>query len=192
MNQSSHSIRSSISIGLVLLLTLVITRSGHFGTAIKLPDASWAMFWLSGALGLRWYWPMILMVSAALVDYVVISHGVSSYCVTPAYPFLIPAYLSLWTTGKWVANQTLFSSKSILRVSISIVNGVTASFVISNISFFGLSGYFSSMSAWQYSQSVIVYWPHYLWHTAIYAITGLLIKFIATGLRSTHATQSTL
>lgn len=196
MSHSSTSIRpgthTGISVGLVLLTVLVITRSGHFGSAIKLPDASWAMLWLSGALGLRWYWPMILMVSAALVDYIVISHGVSSYCVTPAYPFLIPSYLSLWAMGKWAAGQTLFNSKSIVRITASIVNGVTAAFIITNVSFFALSGYFHSMPALQYMQAVLVYWPSYLWHTAMYGMTGLLINFIITELRTAKAAQSTL
>src|SRR5262245_45440466 len=115
MASETRSTYSDWLIGIALLLVLAVTRSGHFGSSFKLPDASWAMFWLSGALALRWWWPMVMMIAAALIDYFVISNGVSSYCLTPAYPFLIPTYLSLWFTGRWVANFLNGGARSLLR-----------------------------------------------------------------------------
>jgi len=177
-------------VGVALLLVLAVTRSGHFGSSLKLPDASWAMFWLSGALALRWWWPMLMMAAAAAIDYFVISHGVSSYCVTPAYPFLIPTYLSLWFMGRWVSTSLNSEMRSLLKISVSILNGVTFAFIISNVSFFVFAGYFSSMSAWQFSTAVIKYWPGYLLHTAIYAGTGLLIRYIVMSVRTGITTQT--
>ena len=165
-------------IAVTLLAVLIVTRSGHFGTSFKLPDASWAMFWLAGALTTRWWWPAVMMVAAALIDYFVINHGISSYCVTPAYPFLIPAYLSLWLAGRWMAESLTMKANSLARIMLSIASGVTTAFVISNVSFYALSGYFSTLSAWQYAQDVARYWPHYLIDTTMYACAGLLIRFI--------------
>lgn len=175
IKQTSHH---EWQIASALLLALVITRSGHFGSAFKLPDASWAMFWLCGALTKRWWWPALLMIAAALVDCFVISHGVSSYCVTPAYPFLIPTYLALWFAGRWANNALHTDILSSMKVLLSIASGVTLAFIISNASFYMLAGYFPKLSAWQYTQDVMHYWPHYFIYTAMYAITGLLIRFI--------------
>jgi len=183
MNTVSRFTRDWIT-GLALIAVLALTRSDHFGSSFKLPDASWAMFWLSGALSLRWWWPMLMMVTAAIVDYVVISNGVSSYCVTPAYPFLIPAYLSLWFMGRWIAASLNGEVRSLLRIAISLLNGVTVAFIISNASFFAFAGYFSTLSAWQFTQAVIQYWPGYILHTAVYASTGLLIRYIVVALQA--------
>lgn len=177
-----------------LLAVLIITRSGHFGTSFKLPDASWAMFWLAGALTTRWRWPAVLMVAAALVDYFVfthgvISHGVSGYCVTPAYPFLIPAYLSLWLAGRWMVNSLHLNLRSLSHMTASIVSGVTVAFIISNVSFYVFSDYFATLSAWHYAQDVAHYWPHYLIDTALYAFTGLLIRFIIRTACNIHASH---
>lgn len=178
-------------IACALLLTLMITRSGHFGSSFELPDASWAMFWLAGALTTRWWWPTLMLVAAALVDYFVISHGVSSYCVTPAYPFLIPAYLALWFAGRWAASSLTLEVKSLVRIvlslTLSIAGGVTAAFFISNASFYALSGYFSTLSAWHYAREVVHYWQHYLIDTTVYAGAGLLIRFI---IRAAHNVRS--
>jgi hypothetical protein len=191
MNANTRSLRADWLMGAALLLMLILTRSGHFGSSFKLPDASWAMFWLSGAFALRWWWPAIMMIAAAIVDYFVISNGVSSYCVTPAYPFLIPAYLSLWFSGRWVAGSLSVELRSALRVAISIINGVTFAFIISNASFYAFAGYFPALSIWHYTQSVMQYWPGYLWHTSVYVITGLLLKFIVESIRKLRVAQQT-
>ncbi len=40
--------RSALAIGLSLALLMAATRSHHFATALHLPDASWAVFFLAG------------------------------------------------------------------------------------------------------------------------------------------------
>jgi hypothetical protein len=149
------------------------------------------MFWLSGVFAIRWWWTAIFMIAAAIVDYVVISHGVSGYCVTAAYPFLIPAYLSLWSSGRWVSQALSIEWRSLLRIALSVLNGVTIAFIISNYSFYVFSGNFASLSTWQYTQATVQYWPAYLLHTAVYAMTGLLIHFIVGTISTLRATQQT-
>src|SRR5882757_2471136 len=108
--------RNELLTGCILLLVLVLTRSGitrsHFGTEFNLPDASWAVFWLTGAFTLQRVWPLLLMLACVAVDYFVIAGGVSAYCFTPAYPFLIPAYLSLWAFGRWSRSQLPIRTQS--------------------------------------------------------------------------------
>jgi len=179
--------RNEIIIGSLLLLVLILTRSGitrsHFGTEFNLPDASWAVFWLMGLLTTFSAWPVMLLVTCAVVDYVVIHGGVSAYCVTPAYAFLIPAYLSLWMMGKWSQSQLPIRTASLLRLMLSLAIGVTTCFVITNISFYLLSGYFSHLSASAFAINVSRYWLYYLLHTAVYAGVGLIIHYCVVHLQ---------
>jgi hypothetical protein len=178
-NNTSESSKE-ILVGCLLLLALAVTRSGitrsHFGTEINLPDASWAVFWLTGAFTHRRWWPALLMPACVAIDYFVIAGGVSAYCFTPAYPFLIPAYLSLWATGRWLqpGSRNIYA----LRAAASLVAGVSACFIISNIGFYLAAGYFAQMPAMLYAQTVARYWPYYLLHTSVYAGAGLVIAYI--------------
>jgi hypothetical protein len=188
MRNNTTKSRSELLIGSLLILVLIITRSGitrsHFGTAIHLPDASWAVFWMMGALTLKRIWPMVLMIACVVIDYWVIAGGVSSYCFTPAYPFLIPAYLSLWAMGRWSRSQLPVNARALLKLALSVVVGVSACFLISNLGFYLSSGYFANMPAAIYAQAVARYWPYDLLYTSIYVVAGGLIYYIASHQRA--------
>ncbi len=181
MQDNTGNTSRELLIGSLLLLVLVITRSGitrsHFGTDINLPDASWAMFWLLGVLTHQRGWPMASMACCVAVDYFVIAGGVAADCFTPAYVFLIPAYGALWLSGRWLRRQT--TDKYLLRTATSLVAGVSACFAISNLGFYLASGYSGEMSMSAYAAAVARYWPHYLLHASVYAGAGLLIAYIA-------------
>lgn len=167
-------------IGCLLLLVLALTRSGitrsHFGTELHLPDASWAMFWLTGVFTHKRWWPALLLLASVAIDYFVIAGGVSAYCFTPAYPFLIPAYLSLWALGRWL--QHSHGSSKVLPAAASLLAGVSACFIISNLGFYLAAGYFTHMPLMLYARSVARYWPYYLLYTGVYSGAGLLIAYI--------------
>jgi hypothetical protein len=186
--------RNELLIGCALLLALLLTRSGitrsHFGTEFNLPDASWAVFWMMGIFTAQVAWPMLLLVACVGVDYFVISAGVSAYCMTPAYPFLIPAYLSLWALGRWSRSQLPLHAAALPKLALSILVGVTSCFLISNTSFYVMSGYFAQMPFVMFAQSVARYWPYYLLHTAIYASVGLVIHYIVQHLQQRTAARS--
>ena len=90
--------RTSLVIALLLAAVMAATRFHHFGSAISLPDASLAIFFLAGFY-LRS--PLLFagfLAEAALVDYLAITYGgVSDWCISPAYVFLIPTYASAET-----------------------------------------------------------------------------------------------
>src|SRR5512141_711534 len=95
-------------IATALVALMAMTRYNHFGSSVSLPDASYAVFLLSGLfLGrMRAGWAILalLLVEAALVDYYAISfQGISAWCVTSAYGFLMVAYAGLWAIGRWYA-----------------------------------------------------------------------------------------
>lgn len=178
--QGTRESSKEILIGCLLLLVLAVTRSGitqsHFGTAINLPDASWAMFWLTGAFTHKRWWPALLMLVCVAIDYLVIAGGVSAYCFTPAYPFLVPAYLSLWAVGRWLQHDG--RHPYVLRAAVSIFIGASACFIVSNIGFYLAAGYFAQMPAILYTKVVAQYWLAYLLQTSVYAGAGLLIAYI--------------
>jgi hypothetical protein len=194
MSATTNTSRNELLVGCLLMLVLVITRSGitrsHFGTEFNLPDASWAVFWMMGIFTTHLAWPALLLAACVGVDYFVIAGGVSAYCMTPAYPFLIPAYLSLWALGKWSRAQLPVRASSLPALALSLLLGITSCFLIANISFYFMSGYFAQMPLLLFAQGVARYWPYYLLHAAIYAGTGVLIHYCAFHLQRHTANRS--
>ena len=179
--------RHELLIGCLLLLALLITRSGitrsHFGTEFNVPDASWAVFWLAGMFTRQFAWPAVMLGCCAAVDYFAVASGTSADCFTLAYPFLIPAYLSLLGMGRLSGRQPTTSFVTALQVALSVTIGVTICFVISNMGFY-LASEFAAMSATDYVQAVLRYWPGYLQTTAIYVLVGLVTGYLAVAVRA--------
>lgn len=160
--------------GLALALMMWLTRSHEIVSVITFPDVTWAAFFLAGIFSRRWLLPVALLINAAVIDYVAIVYGgVSDYCVTPAYVFLIPTYLALWGCGRWVQIERLGTLRSLVRSALALTVGVIAAFVISNASFYAFSGYFAEMSLLTYAAAVARYLPQYFEGAVLYAGTVL-------------------
>lgn len=86
------SLRNQIIIGLMLTAMMILTRGYNLVWTHNLADASWAVFFLAG-IYLRSAWPLLgLFLLSWVLDYVAYAWGgVSDFCLTPAYLFLIPA-----------------------------------------------------------------------------------------------------
>ncbi|MET0231936.1 MAG: hypothetical protein ABW186_13465 [Rhodanobacteraceae bacterium] len=127
----------------ILAIVMMATRVNHFAA---LPDASWAVFFVAGFYlrgSFRWAFP-ILMAFAVLVDFFVITgQGIdfwSHYCVSVAYWFLIPAYLSMWLGGSVV--RSLYRGLGVRElgiVALALVASVSVCYVLSNGSYYWLS-----------------------------------------------------
>ncbi len=178
--------------GAVALMALMAaTRFHHFGTAFALPDASLAVFFLAGLwLGGRYLFA-ILLLEAGLIDYLAITEmGVSDFCISPAYVFLIPAYAALWLGGKWCGRQTLSIAGAASQIAVLAASTSTA-FLLSNASFFLLSDKNTDGSWAHYVDGFARYYPPYLSSTLIYAV-GIfavitLIKALLSG-KTAHRT----
>ncbi|WP_305910047.1 hypothetical protein Q9L42_002275 [Methylomarinum sp. Ch1-1] len=162
-----------------LMVVMAATRIHHFGDTVSLPDASLAVFFLGGL----WFGGITLFIAllleAGLLDYVAISHfGVSDYCVSPAYVFLIPCYAALWFGGRYCKQ---FSDRKASHLALHfgiLVASVSVAFLISNGSFYLLSGRYPDNNWVEYSSRVMMYYPPYLKYTLIYS-AGLfgLVQF---------------
>ena len=149
-----------VIIGLLLIVLMVITRGHHFASISHLPSASWAVFFLAGLyISRKWFFPGLLAV-AGILDYVAItSGGVSSFCISPAYALLIPAYGTLWLAGHWYAKQYQFSWSTLLPLSLSVFVASVVSQIISSGGFYFFSGRFADTTFVELSQRLITYYP---------------------------------
>jgi hypothetical protein len=173
-----------------LILLMAMTRGSHFGSSINLPDATLAIFLVAGFMLPRYTLAALaafifLLLEAGGIDYYAITYqGVSDYCVSPAYLFLIPTYASMWFAGHWFAarQQNNWSSLALFG-GVSLFSSSIA-FLISNGAFYSLSGKFSDMSIAEYAARVAKYYPSYVSGSlmylalaaAIYAAASLLHK----------------
>jgi len=164
-----------------LVLLMAATRYNHFGSAVSLPDASLAVFFVAGFFLSQRVWSAIvafvaLLLLAGGIDYYAINvAGVSDWCVTPAYWFLIPTYASMWLGGRWFSTRPQNSWRSLTLFGVVSWFATTVAFLISNLSFFLLAGRFSAMSAAEYAGNVMQYYPPYLGGSLMYlALTAVI------------------
>lgn len=176
------------------MLMMLCTRFHHFGSAIALPDASLSVFFLAGLWFANQKIIALLMLEAAVIDYVAITHmGVSSYCVSPAYVFLIPTYAALWFAGRTARRwQNLNISNTFKQLGILLAATLLA-FSISNGSFYLLSGKFGELSWAEYTGRVMKYLPPYVTSTVLYSTVIITLSKLFSLLLSTElASRRTL
>lgn len=166
-----------------LVLAMALTRFNHFGSALALPDASLAVFFLGGLYLARFsgaLWVFIaLLAEAALVDYYAITlQGSSDWCVTPAYSFLAVAYAVLWFAGRWFAPRHTLTGASLLGVFAVATAASVAAFVISNLSFFLLSGRYADMGALEYAARVQQYLGSYVAVALMYVACAVVAHMV--------------
>lgn len=179
----SNTQRYPVFILLVLALVMGVTRIHHLG---MIPDASWAVFFVAGFYlhaHARWVLPVLFGVAVLVDAYVITAAGLnfwSHYCVSPAYWFLLPAYLSLWFGGHWLARQKVgLHWRSLGALSVALLLSASACYLLSNGSFYWLSdswggvdaqrslgGWFANLGHW--------YWP-FLKVTTMYVTIAALL-----------------
>ncbi|KJS06658.1 MAG: hypothetical protein VR73_09950 [Gammaproteobacteria bacterium BRH_c0] len=165
-----------------LAFVMLATRMDHFGSAVTLPDASLAVFFFAGFALHRPLWAgraafLALCGLAAAIDFWAIdSQGVSSFCVTPAYGFLLPTYFAMWWAGRQSAQLPLHTGAGWLRLALLAGCGVSAAFVISNGSFYLFSGYVTAPALADYAAGVARYFPRYAFYCLGYIALGLILR----------------
>lgn len=168
-------------IAAALVGLMALTRFNHFGSTAALPDASYAVFFLGGLFLGRVRGALailaLLLVEAALVDYYAINFaGVSGWCVTQAYGFLVFAYSALWFVGRWYAPRHDLSLKGLLGLFAAAVGAGSMAFVIANVSFYLLAGYFGSMGVAEFAASVAQYYGSYVAVAVLYIGAAVVLQ----------------
>ncbi len=165
---------STLLAGLGLAMLMAATRYHPFGSAVQLPDASWTVFFLAGMFLGSAGWFAAFVAEGVAIDFLAITvGGVSGWCVTPAYPFLAFAYGALWLAGRGCPRAETVGGRGWARIAGALLVGVTAAFLISNGSFYLLSGYFPELSGSEYAARVARYYPRHALSAFFYAALGL-------------------
>lgn len=157
-----------ILVGLAALM--VATRFHHEGGPFTLPDASLAVFFLLG-----WYSRRLpvfagFLLLAFVVDYLAIAClGVSGYCVSPAYAFLVPTYGVMWGAGRWAGRTASLDGRAFGRFLAALTSATTVAFLISNWSFFFWSSRVNGVSWADYAIGIGDYYPAYLAAALLYS-----------------------
>jgi len=161
-----------VATGLVLLMAA--TRFNHFGSALTLPDASLAVFFLGGlylASSLRasaLLFAAFVLLAGGVDYYATAVRGVSDWCITPAYGSLIPAYASLWFAGHWFARRHATEGKGLIWLAVAAWGSSSLAFILSNAGFYLFSGYFAGLSAMEYAAQVSGYYGSYVLVAMLY------------------------
>lgn len=179
----------SIAIFAVLVALVATTRSHHFDSLNHLPDASLAAFLLAGMFLSFASFPVLLVV-AGTADYFAFNYaGVSDWCFSPAYWFLIPTYAVMWYAGRFYKTRHSISWHGLSLFAVTALVATSVAFVISSGSFYLLSGRFADMTALQYAAAVAKYYPPYLVSAFLYLSIAVVVQVAAAKLsaRSAHA-----
>lgn len=191
----SVSVRTQLMIGIILATLMGVTRGYHFTALEQLPSASWAVFFLAGVfLRSRWVFPALLA-EAALLDFVPITWGgVSTFCVSPAYGFLLPAYGTLWLAGHWYAKEHRDTVATLFPLAMNMVVGAAVCELISSGSFYVLSGRFDHATVAEFASQFARYFPQSLVTLTFYAgLAGLahLAGYVARVVTASYSNGNT-
>lgn len=187
------STTKTLVIAILLFLVMIATRSHHVSaishfTAISLPDASLAIFFLAGFYLRSPLFFGLFFGETVLIDYLAITYGgVSDWCITPAYFFLILAYAGIWFAGRWYATRYRPAWMTLVPLLAALAVGTMLAFLISNTSFYLLSGRFTDQSLVEYSTRVAKYFPPYAITTFLYVSFAAFLHALITaiGVRAT-------
>jgi hypothetical protein len=168
--------RHQLWIGLALVALLALTRGHHFASIENLPSASWAVFFLAGFY-LRSAWAFALLLGeAVLLDYAAITFGgVSSFCVTPAYGFLLPAYGSLWLAGRRFAARYALAWSALLPFAAAFMMGAVASELFSSGGFYFFGGRYVDPTLAEFGSRLVQYFPRMLSSFAFWVATATVV-----------------
>ncbi len=176
MQSIGQYFRANPLAGLVMLAGLMLaTRFSHFGSATSFPDASLAVFFLTGFYLRRAIYMVPLMLLAGGIDYLATQHmGVSDYCLSPAYPFLIPTYAVMWYGGRWYAARHSLSVASLAPLTSALLISASVAFVISNYSFYLFTDRYTDWSWADYNTLVTGYYAPYMGSVLFYVAVAAL------------------
>jgi hypothetical protein len=158
-----NKINYSNAVLALLAMVMAATRFSPLAGVTHLQDASWAVFFIAGFhLASQWRLAFpALLAEAVLIDYIAIRYlGVSNYCITPAYWFLVPSYAALWMGGSWLRRHYSIDLRGLAWLTGSLVVAVSLCFFISNASFYWIGGRVADRTwdGWLANFS-ISYWP---------------------------------
>ncbi|MGH8590136.1 MAG: hypothetical protein ACREXX_12665, partial [Gammaproteobacteria bacterium] len=114
--------------------------------------------------------------------------GVSSFCMSPAYGFLLPAYGALWLAGRWYAVRHRFAFSTLLPLAASVVIGGVVSELFSSGGFYFFSGRFEPNLA-EFGTRIVRYFPSSLATLAFYVAVAAIVHAALGAVRLSGARE---
>lgn len=166
-----------VYVGIALAVLMVATRGQHVASIDALPSASWAVFFLAGAL-LRPMWLLpAFFVLASLIDFSSMSlERIGAHCLSPAYWTLLPAYATLWMAGRLYARIHTDSLATVLRLASVLVVAAIVAYQFSGGGFYLFSGTEAEPTLAGYVERVLKYAPQRLTHMAGYVAAAFALR----------------
>lgn len=182
--------RTSLWIAVALVALMAATRGHHFASLAHLPSASLAVFFLAGFYVRRAWFFVVLLAEAALIDFTAVTYGgVSNFCVTPAYGFLIPAYGTMWLAGKWFASRYSFTLSALMPLGGSLLVGASLSELFSSGGFYFFGGRYADPTLAVFGERLMKYFPHQLSSLAFWIGIAIAIHVVFSLVRSHQRTH---
>jgi hypothetical protein len=181
--------RQQLTIAAVLAMLVAVTQGHHFATLVNLPPSAWAVFFLAGFYVRRTWVFTVLLAEIVAIDYFAITvGGVSSFCVSPAYVFLLPAYGTLWLAGRWFASRYSLSLSALPALGASLLGSVTLAELFTGGGFYFFSGRFTETSLAEFGSRLVTYFPHTLQSFAFWIAIAIVIHvaFALTNANKQH------
>ncbi|KQR13318.1 MULTISPECIES: hypothetical protein [Xanthomonas] len=174
--------------GSALVLLMVCTRGEHFASVDALPSASWAVFFLAGALlRPRWMLPLLFGVASALDLIGLVSGSISDWCLSPAYWALALAYAALWLGGRVYAMQLHRDVwRDAARLLCAVLLSGSLAYLLSKGGFYFLSGRYPQATLGGFVARVPDYYPHALGTLAGYVGVAFALLAALRGIVARH------
>lgn len=182
MSLQSLLVRPGVVVTLFVLI--LFTRTNGSSLMVNPPDATLGAFFLAGLFAPSVLVFALLFGAGALADWFSFQLGVTDWCFTPAYWFLIPTYGCLWFAGYHCRKINLLSIVGAWQATGLLAVATTAAYLISTYSFFWFSGRIVNQRQIEaYEAGILQYFPTYIGWAFFYAALGLAVAWI---MRSLH------
>ncbi|GAB3334871.1 hypothetical protein [Marilutibacter aestuarii] len=173
------STRDQWAVGLALAALMVATRGQHFASVDALPSASWAIFFLAGAL-LRpmWTLPAFFVLSTVLDLGSYAAGTITDWCLSPAYWALALAYASLWLGGRVYRGLHRDGWRDIPRLAVVLLVTGSVAYLLSKGGYWFFSGRYPEPDLQGFIARIPAYYPRALGTLAGYVGAAFALRAI--------------
>ena len=183
--------RAQAAIAVALAALMLCTRGQHFASVDALPSASWAVFFLVGAL-LRpvWALPLFFALSTSLDLLSLASGTISDWCLSPAYWALAVAYTVLWFGGRTYGGIHREDWRAVPRLALVLLVTASVAYLVSKGGFHFFSGRHPDPTFGNFVARIPRYYPSALGTLAGYVGVAMLVRLLCRAVASRLAVNS--
>ncbi|MBB1088566.1 hypothetical protein H4F99_08705 [Lysobacter sp. SG-8] len=162
---------------------MIATRGQHFASVDALPSASWAVFFLAGAL-LRPMWALpAFFVLATALDLGSFAMGtITDWCLSPAYWALAFAYASLWLGGHYYRRLHIDHWRTVPRLVLTLLAAGSLAYLLSKGGYWFFSGRYTDPTLAGFVERIPRYYPRAIGTLAGYVGAVFILRAVWRGI----------